>query len=162
MSGPDLRQELQEFVFYEARLIDERRFDEWGRLFADDGYYWVPASPNQETPFDHVSLFYDDKSTIESRVARLQHPQIHVQVPASRTCHLISNISIDKPGQPADQFVINSSLLVLEYRPGSNQRLFGGTCRHSLRRTAGGFEIVEKRVNLVNCDGTFGALAVPI
>ena len=156
-----LREELSAFVLREARLLDERRFEEWVGLFATDGIYWVPASPDQASPADHVSLFYDDKPTLEGRVLRLHHPQIHVQTPPSRTCRLVSDICIDEADAARNRYVTSSSLLMLEYRPGWEQRIFGGRVQHMLRRTQSGFEIVLKRVNLVNCDATFSALAVP-
>ncbi len=49
------------FLIHEAALLDQRRFRDWMALFADDGTYWVPAVPNQESPFDQASLFYDDR-----------------------------------------------------------------------------------------------------
>ena len=47
-------------------MLDERRFEEWRDLFADDGYYWVPARPDQPNPLDEVSIFYDDKDLMEN------------------------------------------------------------------------------------------------
>ena len=62
----------EQFVEHEVALLDEQRFEEWLNLFADDGAYWVPANPRQESPFNHVSLFYDDKHTLTIRVQRLR------------------------------------------------------------------------------------------
>jgi benzoate/toluate 1,2-dioxygenase beta subunit len=156
-----LREELGGFITHEARLLDERRYEEWAALFADDGVYWVPAAPDQTSPHDHVSLFYDDKATIQGRIARLRHPEIHVQTPASRVCHLISNLAVEANAE-AGRYVVASNLLMVEYRPGSDPRMFAGRCQHVLRRKEGGLEIVLKRVDLVNCDAAFEALAVPI
>jgi len=50
--------ELARFVIREARLIDEKRFDEWYELFADDAYYWVPLVPGQTYPLAQNSLAY--------------------------------------------------------------------------------------------------------
>src|SRR5215471_19972778 len=86
---------LEEFLIHEARLLDERRFREWMALFAEDGTYWVPAVPDQESPFNQASLFYDDRELMKTRIERLEHPRIHVQTPPSRTAHLIGNVLID-------------------------------------------------------------------
>ena len=44
-----MRDEVERFLYREARLLDERRFEEWMNLFAEDGYYWVPAAPGMRT-----------------------------------------------------------------------------------------------------------------
>jgi len=49
-----------EFVYHEARLIDEKRFDEWYELFTDDALYWMPLARDQPAGEAHTSLFYDD------------------------------------------------------------------------------------------------------
>ena len=70
-------------------------------LFAEDGTYWVPAVPDQDSPFDQASLFYDDRELMRTRVERLEHPRIHVQTPPSRTAHLVGNTSSSKtPTRP--------------------------------------------------------------
>ena len=47
---------VEKFLFYEARLLDQGRLEEWGQLFTDDGIYWVPATVDQPDPIPHVSL----------------------------------------------------------------------------------------------------------
>ena len=86
---------FEAFLFAEARLLDERRFRDWMALFAEDGTYWVPAVPDQNSPFNQVSLFYDDRDLMKTRVDRLEHPRIHIQTPPSRTAHLVGNVMID-------------------------------------------------------------------
>src|SRR5260221_4127403 len=148
-----LRDELEDFVLHEARLLDDHGYEEWSGLFAADGVYWVPASPEQESPATHVSLFYDDKAPLEVRVARLHHPQIHVQTPPSRTCHILSRVTVLPSDPSRELYDVEFSFSMLEYRPGWGQRTYGGRCRHTLRRTADSFEIVMKRVDLINSDG---------
>jgi benzoate/toluate 1,2-dioxygenase beta subunit len=158
---PLLREAIAAFVLDEARLLDDRRYEEWAALFAEDGAYWVPAKPDQPDPLEHVSLFYDDKPNILARITRLRHPQIHVQTPASRVCHVLSEVRVEQADEAANAFAASASFVMLEYRPDWGQRLFGGRVYYRLRRARGSFEIVLKRVDLVNCDGTFPALAVP-
>ena len=55
---------VQQFLFHEARLLDERRLQEWLALYAEDAEYWVPYAWNQQSPKDHVSLFYETKSLL--------------------------------------------------------------------------------------------------
>ena len=130
-------------------------------LFADDGTYWVPAVPDQKSPFDQASLFYDDRDLMKTRIERLEHPRIHVQTPPSRTAHLIGNVVVEEADHAKGEYVVGSTLIMAEYRDDA-QRIFAGRQRHHLRRHGDTFRIVQKRVDLINCDGAFEAMAVPI
>ena len=54
---------LRQYLYQEARLLDEKRWDEWSALFVEDGKYWVPASRNQPDPLNHVSGIIEGGST---------------------------------------------------------------------------------------------------
>lgn len=155
------RNALQDFVLHEAALLDVRRFRDWMALFADDGTYWVPAVPDQESPLDQASLFYDDRDLMKTRIDRLEHPRIHVQTPPSRTAHLVGNATIEHVDDANGEYVVASTVIMVEYRD-DKQRIFAGRQRHRLRRNGTGFLIVHKRVDLINCDSAFAAMAVPI
>jgi 3-phenylpropionate/cinnamic acid dioxygenase small subunit len=153
--------DLQQFVEHEVALLDEQRFEEWLDLFADDGAYWVPAKPGQESPLNHVSLFYDDKPTLGIRVQRLRHPAIHSQVPRSKTVRLVANFKLETHEADPALYRVASKFVMLEDRPGYARRLFGGRYMHVLRGKDDGLEIVLKRVDLTNCDQSFPALTQP-
>jgi 3-phenylpropionate/cinnamic acid dioxygenase small subunit len=155
------RAELEEFIIHEARLLDQRRFRDWMGLFAEDGTYWVPAVPDQQSPFDQASLFYDDRDLMRTRVDRLEHPRIHVQTPPSRTAHLVGNAIVEVVDDAKGEYVVGSTVIMVEYRD-EQQRLFAGRQRHRLRRDGASFRIVQKRVDLINCDSAFEAMALPI
>ena len=154
------RAELEAFLIHEALLLDQRRFGEWMALFAEDGTYWVPALPGQQSPLDQASLFYDDRELMRTRVERLEHPRIHVQTPPSRTAHLVGSVVIEK-ADAAGECVVGSTVIMVEYRD-EQQRLFAGRQHHRLRREGTSWRIVQKRVDLINCDSAFEAMAVPI
>ncbi len=155
------RAAFEDFLIHEARLLDERRFRDWMALFADDGTYWVPAVPDQKSPFEEASLFYDDRELMKTRVERLEHPRIHVQTPPSRTAHIVGNVVVEEADAAKGEYVVGSTFIMVEYRDDA-QRLFAGRQRHRLRRHGDTFRIVQKRVDLINCDGAFEAMAVPI
>jgi 3-phenylpropionate/cinnamic acid dioxygenase small subunit len=155
------RAAFEEFLIHEATLLDARRFRDWMALFADDGTYWVPAVPDQQSPFNQASLFYDDRDLMKTRVDRLEHPRIHVQTPPSRTAHLVGNVIVEQADAAKGEFVIGSTVIMVEYRDEA-QRIFAGRQHHRLRRDGSGFRIVQKRVDLINCDIAFEAMAVPI
>ena len=75
----------EQFLMHEARLLDEAKFDDWLALFTADAWYWVPSEPNQDNPHDTVSLMYDDRRLLETRVRRLASPRMYSQEPRSRT-----------------------------------------------------------------------------
>jgi ethylbenzene dioxygenase subunit beta len=155
------RAAVADFIFHEARLLDARKFRDWMALFADDGTYWVPAVPDQQSPFDQASLFYDDRDLMKTRIERLEHPRIHVQTPPSRTAHLVGNVVVEEEDAAKGELVVASTVIMAEYRDDA-QRVFAGRQRHRLRRHGGTFLIVQKRVDLINCDAAFEAMAVPI
>jgi 3-phenylpropionate/cinnamic acid dioxygenase small subunit len=155
------REPLEHFLIHEAQLLDQRRFRDWMALFTEDGTYWVPAVPNQDSPFNQASLFYDDRDLMKTRVDRLEHPRIHVQTPPSRTAHLIGNMIVEQVDEAKGEYVVGSTVIMVEYRD-DQQRVFAGRQRHRLRRDGMNFRIVQKRVDLINCDSAFEAMAVPI
>jgi len=156
-----MQQDIEQFLYREARLLDERRFEDWMELFAEDGYYWVPAAADAKDPYQTVSIFFDDKPLMKTRIQRLRHPKIHSQEPHSRTCHFVSNVEIDAEYGAANEVLAHSAQMMLEFRL-DEQTSHGGRCRHLLRvKDGGGYEIVWKRVDLVNCDGIFKTLTIP-
>ena len=156
--APGVLDELREFAFAEARLLDAGRFEAWVDLFGEDGVYWVPSEPGQASPDGTLSLFHETKALLQLRARRLAHPQTHIQAPPVRTHHHLSNLSGSDLG--GGHYLMRSMLLMVEWRNGE-QRLFSATCEHHLRRTPVGLRIAAKRVELLNCDAPHRALAIP-
>jgi benzoate/toluate 1,2-dioxygenase beta subunit len=152
--------ECEEFLLHEARLLDEARFNEWLALFTEDARYWVPSEPDQASPHDTVSLMYDDRRLLETRVRRLASPQIYSQEPRSRTSRIVTNVSlVDADAQGGS--LVRSKFILIEYRR-EQQRLFGGTYFHRLVRRDGAVRIAMKRADLVNCDAPLEGLVIPL
>ena len=101
---------VQQFLFQEARLLDERRLQEWLALYADDAEYWVPYAWNQQSPKDHVSLFYETKKLLGMRVDRLERELSPLDTPMARTNHYLSNVTVD------DDDRARAYLFFVEYR----------------------------------------------
>jgi benzoate/toluate 1,2-dioxygenase beta subunit len=147
------------FLLHEARLLDEGKFDDWLALFTADARYWVPSEPDQQSPLDIVSLIYDDRRLLETRVRRLASPRIYSQEPRSRTSRIVTNVTIEEDADPASTLV-RSKFVLIEFRR-NEQRLFGGTCFHRLTTADGDIRIAWKRVDLVNCDAPMDGIVVP-
>jgi 3-phenylpropionate/cinnamic acid dioxygenase small subunit len=142
--------ECEDFLVHEARLLDDARFDEWLALFTPKATYWVPSEPDQQSPLDTVSLMYDDRRLLETRIRRLASPRIYSQEPRSRTSRVVTNVTVETAPEIARRSV-RSKFMIVEYRR-DQQRLFAGTYFHELELHGGAIRIASKRVNLVNCD----------
>lgn len=143
------RQEVENFLFKEARLLDQGQFNDWLELFTDDTIYWAPCNRYDIDPSQEVSLIYDDKGRMGDRVWRLQSGLAYSQEPASKISHLISNIEIGSA--TAEEVVVHSSFAIFEMRKGT-QRTYAGRMEHHLRPSEGSWKISFKKVNLINND----------
>jgi len=90
------RQQAEEILFEEARILDDRRYDEWFAMLTDDAIYWVPCNGEGIDPNREISLVYDDHARLRDRIDRLNSGVAHAQRPPSRICRLISNVHIDQ------------------------------------------------------------------
>ncbi|AMG90140.1 aromatic-ring-hydroxylating dioxygenase subunit beta [Bordetella parapertussis] len=153
---------LQRFVERECRLLDEQRFEEWLALYLPEATYWAPATRDNPDPDSQVSLFWDDKETMQTRVQRLLHPEIHSQIPASVTVRLTSNFrAAVAPGGEKDAYQVECRFIMVEDRLGSPRQQFAGTFNYLLVQNGAAFRIRQKRVDLTNCDHAFHTLTQP-
>lgn len=152
-----LRQELEQFLYAEAELLDTWQLDDWLALFTADCTYWVPSNSDDQDPKTLPSLIYDQRTELEDRVKRLQSPLVFTQTPRARTRRMISNVRL---GATADAEVqVFSNFLVYEVRL-DRQRILGGQCEHLLRRDDGGWRIRKKRTALLTNDLPMGSLTL--
>lgn len=156
MTGPD---DAEALVLREARYLDLADWDAWLGLYTEDCEYWVPATPDQTDPKHQVSLFYEDRILMETRIRRLRHPAAHSLVTPIRTSHVISGVTVDDATDTDGEITARSSFLMLENH-GARQRMFGGLLTHRLRREDGGLRIRAKRVDLTNCDASHEVIEI--
>lgn len=154
------RERAEAFLLREARLLDEARYEQWLSLFTEDAWYWVPSQAGQESPRNTVSLIYDDRRLLETRVRRLLNPSIHAQNPPSRSSRIVANVTLESDGDDGD-LETRSKLLLTEYRR-NRLRTYAGTAWHRLVRDGKAFRIASKRVDLIDCDGELEGLVVPL
>lgn len=129
-----LRQRLavQDLLYLEARLLDERRLDEWLELFTDDALYSLPITDG-DGPRE-PSLIKDSRAGMEERVFRLTKTLAHAQNPPSRTQHDVTNIEVHEVDGVLEVFCNQT---VHELRTGdvfhvglATPRLFAARCRY--------------------------------
>jgi len=143
------RQQVEQFIYYEADLMDEHRYDEWLALWTDDALYWVPSGGDDIDPKREISLIYDDRVRLQVRITRLKSGFAHAQEPKSRMRRVVSNI-VTKEAENGD-IVVFSNFLLIELRRGK-QDTFAGRTVHRLRPDNGSFRLASKKVLLVNND----------
>lgn len=148
----------EQLLLHEARLLDDGRFDDWLALFTPEAWYWVPSEPNQADPVETVSLIYDDRRLLETRVRRLASPRMYSQEPRSRTSRIVGNVTIEE--SDTNSCTVRSKFIMIEYRR-EQQRIFSGTVLHSLIQVGGRIMIAWKRVDLVNCDAPLDGITIP-
>lgn len=152
LAGPDLptRHAVSDFLFREARLLDDHDYDAWLELWDDRGIYLVPANGDDLDPESKVSFIYDNRGRLGRRVAQIQTGYRHAQLPQSRTQHWTSNIEILQ--DTGDRIQVRSACLIMEARFG-NVRTWPGRALHELGRGEDGeLRILRKTVIFINND----------
>jgi benzoate/toluate 1,2-dioxygenase beta subunit len=140
-----LQDEIQGLLNQEARLLDQRRYEEWLALYAPECLYWIPGGAVSADPRSEVAIAFDDRRRLEDRIYRLGTGSAWSQAPASRTVRLVGNVEL------FDNLMVRSNLLVSEWRAGETH-LWSGWCAHRLVRAAGDLRIAVKQVNLIDRD----------
>jgi 3-phenylpropionate/cinnamic acid dioxygenase small subunit len=125
------RTAVADFLYREARLLDEHDYDAWLELWDDAGVYHIPANGDGTDPERQVSLVYDNRGRLGRRVAQLQTGYRYAQLPQSRTQHVVSNVEI--LGEDAGRLQVRCAYLIIEARFG-NVRTWAGRARHELVR----------------------------
>lgn len=149
------RNDLIDFVYDEARMLDEGRYDDWLALWLPDGHYWMPLDYKQTDPIHVTSLLYEDIFMLKLRVERLNGARTFSQKPKSRCHHVLSRPFVDEMDAGAGRYVTNTNMHYVETRL-DEQQLLALTARHELALVDGRLRIANKRVDLLNCDAAFG------
>ena len=141
-----LREEVEDFLYQEAALLDEWRLDEWAALFTEDARYVVPTTDLPEgDPAQDLVFIDDDIVRIRARVKRLNSRHAHREYPWSRTRRFISNVRVRQAGE--GDLAVNANALVYRFRSGEVAP-YVGRYEYRLKRVDGGFKISHRRATL--------------
>src|ERR1700716_81014 len=166
MRNDDALREVEQFLYREARLLDERRLREWLELFTDDVRYWMGARsnryprtskaisilrPNRYVEDDHpreadVSICDESRETLSGRVARLETGMAWAEAPPSRTRHLITNIEV--AGDAGAELTVHSNFMVYRSRAETEQDFYVGARPDLLRRIEASLKIARRKLTL--------------
>jgi 3-phenylpropionate/cinnamic acid dioxygenase small subunit len=152
----DLRHRVEDFLFLEAELLDERRLHEWLELFTDDLHYWMPVRHNPYERSEQVVAelaqpsesyyFNDNKESLRIRVERVYAKTAWAEMPPSRTRRLISNIRLKE--HDGSQMEVHSNFLVYRTRMETDEDMFVGTRRDILREANSALKIARRLIIL--------------
>jgi 3-phenylpropionate/cinnamic acid dioxygenase small subunit len=148
----DLQRRVEQFLFYQAELLDTKSWQAYIDLFADEGVYWMPARPEQTEWLDSASIFAEDKQLMSVRMGRITHPNAWSQAPLWETNHVVGNVVIEELGE--SRICVRSRFQVQELRR-DQLRSLAGVYRHTLLRREEDFKIELQRVDLMNAQAPF-------
>jgi 3-phenylpropionate/cinnamic acid dioxygenase small subunit len=155
-----LTQEITEFLYAEAELLDERRYDEWLALLSEDIRYWMPMRRNVKygdttreftREGEDISWFDEGKDTLARRVRQIQTGIHWAEEPRSRITHMVSNVLL--LGAVADasaprQVSVKSRFLIYRNRMETETDLLVGKREDTLRRDGSGWLIARRKIVL--------------
>lgn len=146
------RDAVEAYLHHEAALLDAVDLDAWLGMFADDGVYWVPSRRDYSDPRRHVSIVYDDKARLTARVRRLLSGKEYAQEPPSVTCRQLSNLMLKASAEAPAEVAVTGVMVVYETRPNTAMQILPSHTSWRLRADDDRYEIVEKRVVLLDLD----------
>lgn len=143
----DIQHDVEQFLYRQAELLDDKQWQGWIDLFTPEGIYWMPPERSYTTWDGMPAIFAEDKNLMTVRMKRVLHPDAWSQRPLWETNHVVSNVIIEK--ETADEVVVRSRFHMLEMRR-DDVRHFAGRYRHTLKKTGNSFRIKLQRVDMAN------------
>src|SRR6185503_16796620 len=142
-SKPVTREQVEDFLYEEAALLDAWRLDDWLGLMTDDAVYQVPSNDRPVSdPRDTLFIIADDIDRIRARVARLKKKDAHAEDPRSRTRRLITNVRIvERNGSTRN---VEANFSIHRFRRNDAIRVYVGHYRYELREESGGLRIARR------------------
>ena len=156
-----LKEEIEDFLYAEADLLDQHRFGEWLDRLADDLHYFMPMRRNvqfgthddQENTRagEDISWFDEDKWTLSKRVEQIMTGIHWAEEPLSRVCHLVTNIRLAaaRPSiADATEVDVGSRFIVYQNRVETETYLFAGKRNDVLRRDGDSWLLARREILL--------------
>ena len=155
-----LKYQVEEFLFQEAEILDERRFEEWLDLLADDVRYWMPMRRNVKfgeldreftREGQDINWFDEGKDTLTRRVNQILTGVHWAEEPLSRICHTVSNVQVlqatPSVSEPID-VTVKCRFFIYRNRVETETDLLVGKREDVLRKVDGSWKIAQRKVIL--------------
>lgn len=148
MVNLELQHRVEQFLYNEAQLLDDRQFDDWLALFTEDTEYLAPVISYEEEPrrisaSEGFALFDDDHRYLSMRIARLKTEYAHAEQPPSITRHTISNVRVEESD---DGFAVRSNFIVFQGRSDASELFFVGERSDVLKPVDNTFQIRRREI----------------
>jgi len=152
--NPVLQYEVEQFLYHEAALLDERRFVEWLDLLDPELEYWMPVrstramgdEAHEFAKLGEGAFYDDDKTSMEQRVRKLHTGFAWAEDPPSRTRHNVNNIRIRERSN--DRLAVECNFFIVRTRLANDNDFWSGFRRDVLRERERGFTLVKRHLFL--------------
>ncbi|MCH8988842.1 MAG: 3-phenylpropionate/cinnamic acid dioxygenase subunit beta [Chloroflexi bacterium] len=155
-----LKEEIQEFLFQEAELLDERKFEEWLDLLTDDIRYWMPMRRNVKfgeldreftREGQDINWFDEGRDTLERRVKQILTGVHWAEEPLSRICHFVTNVqllNVTPSASDPTEVSVKCRFLVYRNRVQTETDFLIGKREDTLRKVEGAWKIAQRKIIL--------------
>lgn len=157
-----LQYEVEQFLYHEASLLDQRRFDEWLKLLTGDIHYWMPIRrtttakevENEFTAPGAMAFFDEDMMMLHLRVQKMTGPAAWSEDPPSRTRHFVSNIRIvnnvgdSTSSSTGDEITVDLNFHLYRTRHESEEDSWIGRRQDVIRRVDGELKLAKRHIYL--------------
>ena len=163
----EVLREIEQFLYREARMLDNKKLHEWLDLLTDDIRYWMPVRSNrypvssksitildgsryeeEELSKDgELAIMDEDKESLTRRIARLDTGMAWAEDPPSRTRHFVSNVEVEQ-GPTESELKVFSNFIMYRTRADTEEDFYVGSREDILRKVDGAWKIAYRKIVL--------------
>lgn len=157
----EVKREIEEFLYDEANLLDDRHFKAWIDTLAEDLEYFMPMEYNVKagehatreltTRDKQMSWFNEGKWTLTKRAEQILTGVHWAEEPLSRVSRLVSNVQLTamQANEAGELEVdVSSRFLTYQNRCEYEQYFFVGDRKDRMRRTADGWKLARREIRI--------------
>ena len=163
----EIIRQVEQFLYREARLLDDRQFRQWLELFTDDIRYWMPMRSNRYAASSKaisildgsryeeddlskegdLAIMDETKDSLRRRIVRLDTGMAWAEDPPSRTRHFVSNVEVE-PGERESELKVYSNFIMYRTRAETEEDFYVGSREDVLRREGDSWKIAYRKIVL--------------
>ena len=155
-----LKEEIQDFLYEEAEALDERNFEDWLDMLADDIRYWMPMRRNVKAnelgreftrEGQDINWFDEGKETLERRVMQIRTGVHWAEEPLSRICHFVTNVQLlgaTPSASDPTEVSVKCRFLIYRNRVQTETDFLIGKREDTLRKVNGAWKVAERKIIL--------------